>query len=231
MASPVEKAAVRNDVYELVRLARVYDEQGKNAELAKVGVALVQVVRNLNPLKDKYELRYVLNVPDVSDMQAAYAAAANVLGLPPDRPKDQDVSDDQATEPAVKCMRCERDAFDGRHVTVAVDIYPRWVWLTLLLGVLPFFIFYEVTKQRPRPIVSYSLCQSCWRRRTAWQVVAGVAWAMFVGFLVAGAVTGEWDLWGGMDFWLFFGALSATLAASLKRLSGEQMERLRSSAE
>jgi len=121
------------------------------------------------------------------------------------------------TEP---CMRCGRDASQGRKITLELGRFPGWAWLGLFLGVIHGLSFFLASHRTPRQF-SYSLCPRCAKIRLIKQIVAGLAWAALVGTLVAGITTGQWELWGGIAFWLFFVAAFAT-GASSRRLIREK---------
>jgi hypothetical protein len=77
MASDVAKAARKNDVYELVRLAHLHE--GDRHRLAELGAALSEVVGRLDPPKTKDELAHVLRCPSAVELEPAAEAATKAL--------------------------------------------------------------------------------------------------------------------------------------------------------
>jgi hypothetical protein len=85
MASDVEKAAKHRDVYELERLSYVYEDN--RTKLREIGVALEQIVPQLDPKKKRDELAQVTKALDCSELRAARAAARTALGWPAEESK------------------------------------------------------------------------------------------------------------------------------------------------
>jgi hypothetical protein len=122
------------------------------------------------------------------------------------------------------CTRCGREASQGRPVTLELDKYPSWVWLGFLLGLLPGVLMVAASQRPPRQF-SFSLCPRCIRARLIKQIIASVAWAGFVGTLVVAIVTGYWELWGTIAFWLFFVAVFAAAASSSRLIREKELYR------
>ena len=86
MASDIEKAAKRKDVYELVRLSHVYER--KTDKLSEIGVAFQQLIPQFDPKKKSYELKYMTTALDCPELLDARNAARAALGEPPQMPKE-----------------------------------------------------------------------------------------------------------------------------------------------
>jgi hypothetical protein len=92
---------------------------------------------------------------------------------------------------AKNCVRCGKDAAQGRRISATQYFSPRWVWLGLLAGVLPVVVLYFVGRKTLH--ISYSLCPECAReeRRKKW--IAAGAWLLVA--VSALASVGLGDAW------------------------------------
>ena len=132
-----------------------------------------------------------------------------------------------APAPVAKpCMRCGREASQGRQVTLDVDRHPPWARIGFLFGLLPALALLLATR-RPARQFSYSLCPRCMKVRLIKQIIASVAWAGFLGTLIAAILTRHWELWATIAFWLFFVAVFATAASSLRLVREKELYRPR----
>jgi hypothetical protein len=111
MASDIEKAAEHKDVYELERLSYVYE--GNNERLQDIGIALQNIVPQLDPTSQKDELAYVTKALECPELHAARAAARAALGWPPER---EATTAGERPRPSVggrTCPRCGRQVQEG----------------------------------------------------------------------------------------------------------------------
>jgi hypothetical protein len=121
MASDIEKAANRDkDVYELERLSYVYE--GDSPKLQEIGIALQQIVPQLDPAKNRDELAYITKALDCPELDGARSAARAALGWPlePSGSRLQDVpatsrSGDGGVK-ATRCPECGTQATEGATV-------------------------------------------------------------------------------------------------------------------
>jgi hypothetical protein len=75
-----------------------------------------------------------------------------------------------------RCVRCGKDAAHGHRIDTTQHFSPRWVYLGLVVGLLPLIPCYYVGRKTLR--LSYSLCPECDRveKRKKW--IAAGAWLL-----------------------------------------------------
>ena len=94
---------------------------------------------------------------------------------------------------AKNCVKCGKDAAQGRRIDATQYFSPPWVLLGLLAGALPLIVLYFVGRKTLH--ISYSLCPECAQteRRKKW-IAAGVWLLLVVAALLSIELNNAWIL-------------------------------------
>lgn len=109
------------------------------------------------------------------------------------------------------CVTCGEPIVNGRRFDKTLFYCPPWVWLTILVGLLPFIIIYLVVR---KPLaISYAQCNTCVGRQNAKKWIAAAVWVLFLA-AVAVSIWSQSLIALIVMVVLFAGALVATTLAS-----------------
>jgi hypothetical protein len=122
------------------------------------------------------------------------------------------------------CIRCGREASQGRRVTLELKEHSTGSYVGFLFGIVPGLLLRDATA-KPAGHFSYSLCPRCLKMRRVKQVIAGIAWVCFFVSVFILGVAENWEMWAGIAFWMFFVAVFATALSSVKLVSEKKFYR------
>ncbi len=109
------------------------------------------------------------------------------------------------------CVKCGVPTPGGARTRKKLFYTPAWIWVTLLIGVVPLLVLYYVLR---KPIeVSYCVCEKCTSRMGLKKGIAVAAWVLFLAAVAVGVYTGATPALVAMVV-LFIAAVVATVLVS-----------------
>jgi hypothetical protein len=109
------------------------------------------------------------------------------------------------------CVTCGDPVVNGRRFNKTLFYCSPWVWLTILVGLLPFIIIYLVVR---KPLaISYAQCSTCVGRQNTKKWIAVGVWVVFLA-MVAVSIWSQSLIAVIVMIVLFLGALVATVLAN-----------------